>query len=124
MNIRADLKQIDIDLEAAEDQVSQCRDRYDKIFRPIGLIMREIQSSSYFESVSIYKEGAAVRYGYSCRGCEGSENFTIPWSILEAPDPVEAANQFMAERAARRKREELATKQAEIIRLQNELNGT
>jgi hypothetical protein len=123
MNMRAKLDQITKDLETAENVVSSCKDRYDDIFRPIGLELHEIASSSGFESMSVAASGVFVRYGYSCRGSYGSEDFHIPWSILDAKDPVEAAKLFRAERLAARKRAEIEEKQTQLARLQSELNG-
>lgn len=101
MGTREELAQIQEDHVWAEREVERCKERYDAIFRPIGLALHDI----------------------SDRGSRGDyEYFIVSWSIIDAEDPTEAAKKLYEERMLSRKKATLAGKQAEITRLQNELD--
>jgi hypothetical protein len=122
MNFRADLLANQLALTAAQEQVKQAGEKISAMLLPIVFVLDPMfvtLQADYPRVTEWHEDGQAVRVNvvWECRAGTQSEWYTIPFSILDAEQPIEAARQYRAEQQAKEKAAYLVRMKAEQERL-------
>lgn len=93
--------------------------RFDEMCSAIRPIMNFFMDANGLgiESLEFYGKEAIIKYSWSCRGCESTDELSMPRTILESDDPAKAAEDYIAELKERRKQKAEIDKAVEIEKL-------
>jgi hypothetical protein len=122
MNFRADLLAHQLALAAAQEQVKQAGNNISAMLLPIVFVLDPMfvtLQADYPRVTEWHEDGESVQVNvvWECRAGTQSEWYTIPFSILDAEDPIEAARQYRVERKAKENAASLLRMKAEQERL-------
>ena len=111
MSLRDQIQEYVRVVSAAEDLKTEFEDKLMDIlwvYHQIGKTITEISNTG---------DGITVTYEYSCRGCTDYDSQFIPWSVIEADEPVQAAEKDLSDILRKKNEAYVAEQKRELERM-------